>query len=220
MMDSANHPRDRGALSGLLTGVSFLSGLGGALALAHSSYPRPGSDAATIQRYFSESARAARLSATGQLISAAALARFTASAVAVVGRAGAGARPLQAAALGGGMTAAAALATSGLCAFALTGPRGADATDAVALHRRAFAAGGPVHGAAFGVLVGALSVAGLRTGEMPRKLAMTGLVSAAAGLLTPLYFVAEPAGWLIPIGRFSGLAAIAVAGFRLARPAA
>jgi len=83
------------------------------------------------------------------------------------------------------------------------------------LHRRAFVAGGPVHGAGFGVLVGALGLAGLRTGALPRPLAITALASAAAGLLSPLYFVMEPAAWFIPAGRFSGLLVSGIAGARL-----
>jgi hypothetical protein len=80
-----------------------------------------------------------------------------------------------------------------------------------------FAAGGSVHGAGFGVLVGALGQAGLRTGELPRPLAIAGLFSAAAGLLAPLYFVTEQAVWLIPAGRFSGLLVNGIAGARLGR---
>jgi len=80
-----------------------------------------------------------------------------------------------------------------------------------------FAIGGPVHGAGFGVLVGSLGVAGLRTGELPRPLALAGQASAAAGLLAPLYFVWEPAAWFIPAGRFSGLLVGGIAGLRLAR---
>jgi hypothetical protein len=37
-------------------------------------------------------------------------------------------------------------------------------------------------------------------------------------VLSPLYFVAEPAGWLIPVGRFSGLIVLGIAGVRLSRP--
>jgi hypothetical protein len=62
-------PRDPGAMSGLLTGVSFIAGVGGAVALADSPYPRPGSEPAEVRRYFTENSRSARLSATGQLIS-------------------------------------------------------------------------------------------------------------------------------------------------------
>jgi hypothetical protein len=82
-----------------------------------------------------------------------------------------------------------------------------------------FAAGGPVHSAGFGVLVGSFGLAGLRTGELPRPLALAGLASAAAGLLSLLYFAAEPAAWFIPAGRFSGLLVSGIAGVRLSRHA-
>jgi hypothetical protein len=35
--------RDRWAISGLLTGVSFIAGVGGGVALSDSPFPRPGS---------------------------------------------------------------------------------------------------------------------------------------------------------------------------------
>jgi hypothetical protein len=70
------------------------------------------------------------------------------------------------------------------------------------------------------VLVGALGLAGLRTGELPRQLALAGLASAAAGSLSPLYFVWEPAAWFIPAGRFSGLLVSGIAGVRLRRRSA
>jgi hypothetical protein len=47
--------------------------------------------------------------------------------------------------------------------------------------------------------------------------AILGLISAASGLLSPLYFVKEAAGWFIPVGRFSGLLVSAIAGVQLAR---
>jgi hypothetical protein len=115
------------------------------------------------------------------------------------------------------MLAAASLATSALCAVALTGSRGEQDASAISLHRLMFAAGGPVHGAGFGVLVGTLGLAGLRTGELPRPLAIAGLVSATAGLLSPLYFVTDRAVWFIPGGRFSGLLVSGIAGTLLAR---
>ena len=179
---------DPGALSGALAGGSFVGGVAGAMALADSPYPRPGSEPAEIRRYFRGNSGAARLSVVGQLISAASLARFTAS-----------------------------LATSALLSAALTGGRGEQEASAAALHRLMFAAGGPVHGAGFGVLVGSLGLAGLRTGELPRPLALAGLASAAAGSLSPLYFVWEPAAWFIPAGRFSGLLVSGIAGVRLSR---
>ena len=206
---------DPGALSGTLAGVSFVSGVAGAVALADSPYPRPGSEPADIRRYFRGNAGAARISVVGQLISAASLARFTVSVARLAARSGRRSRGLQAAALAGGGLAVASLATSALCAAALSGSRGERESGAVALHRLMFAAGGPVHGTGFGVLVGSLGVAGLRTGELPRLFAVAGLTSAAAGLLSPLYFVWKPAAWFIPAGRFSGLLVAGIAGVRL-----
>ena len=95
-------PRDPGAMSGLLTGVSFIAGVGGAVALADSPYPRPGSEPAEVRRYFTENSRSAQLSATGQLISTASLARFTVSVARLAARSGQGSRGLRAAALAGG----------------------------------------------------------------------------------------------------------------------
>jgi hypothetical protein len=80
-----------------------------------------------------------------------------------------------------------------------------------------FAAGGPVHGVGFGVLVGALGLGGLRTAGLPRYLAIIALASAAAGVLSSLYFISERAVWFIPAGRFSGLLVVGIAGVRLGR---
>jgi hypothetical protein len=204
--------RDSGALSGTLAGVSFVGGVAGAMTLANSPYPRPGSEPEEIRRYFRGNPGAARLSVAGQLISAASLARFTASVAKLAGRSGRGSRGLRAAVLAGGGLAAASLATSALLSAALTGRRGEQDDSAAALHLLMFAAGGPVHGAGFGVLVGSLGLAGLRTGDLPRPLALAGLASAAAGTLSPLYFVWEPAAWFIPAGRFSGLLVCAIDG--------
>ena len=207
--------RDRGAVSGLLTGLSFVAGVGGGSALADSPYPRPGSEPAEVRRYFTENVRSARLSATGQLVSSASLARFTASVARLAGRSGKGSEGLRKAALAGGALAAASLATSGLHTLALGGRWGKDGEGAARLAQRGFVFGGPIHGAGFGVLTGALALAGLRTGELPRPVAIAGLASAASGLLSPLYFLDERAGGLIPVGRFSGLVVCGIAGVRL-----
>jgi hypothetical protein len=217
MTGTALPPSDRGALSGPLAGASFIAGVAGAMALADDPYPRPGSEPAQVRRYFGGNAGPARLSAAGQAVSAASLVGFTVSVARLAGRSGRGSRALQAAAVAGGGLAAGSLAAAAGYAAALTGPAGDSDAGAATLARRAFVAGGPVHTAAFGVLVGALGLAGLRTGELPRPLAIAGLASAAASLLSPLYFVAEPAGWFIPAGRFSGLVVSGIAGVRLAR---
>ncbi len=98
MSVTATPPPDRGALSGLLTGVSFIAGVAGAIALADGPFPRPGADPAQIRKYFTQNAGPARLSAAGQAISAAALVRFTTSVAKLAGRTGRGSRALQAAA--------------------------------------------------------------------------------------------------------------------------
>src|SRR6266508_1149752 len=77
MPSTSTKRRDPAALTGPLTGISFLAGVGGGIAIANSPYPRPGSTPAEIRRYFDESAPAARVSAIGQAISTAALIRFT-----------------------------------------------------------------------------------------------------------------------------------------------
>jgi hypothetical protein len=217
MVSTIADSHDSGALSGPLAGVSFIIGVAGAMILADAPYPRPGSDPAEVRRYFRGNPGAARISAVGQLVSAASLARFTASVAKLASRSGRGSRGLRAAAVAGGGLAAASLATSALCAVVLTGSRGEQDASAAKLHRLMFAAGGPVHGAGFGVLVGALGLAGMRTGELPRPLAIAGLASAAAGALSPLYFVTGRAVWFIPAGRFSGLLVSVIAGTKLSR---
>ncbi len=206
---------DPGAISGAIAGVAFIAGLAGAMARSEHAYPRPGSSGAEVRRYFTQGSRAPLISIAGQLISAASLARFTASVARLAGRAGPGSRALQAAAVAGGGIATAGLAASAATAAVLTTDRGRDPGR---LARRAFLAGGPIHGVGFGLLIGVLGLAGLRTSELPRPVALTALASVPPNLLGPLYLLAEPAGWFIPAGRFPGLIVAGIAGARLSRP--
>jgi hypothetical protein len=208
---------DRAALSGLASGVAFLGGLAGGLGLSDAPYPRPGSDLSTIRRYFQGNARSARVSAAGQLVSALTLARFTASVVTLAGRSGESTPLVQAVAVTGGAVASTSLVVSAACSAALSGAAGRDDTRTLALHRRAFLAGGIVHGVGFGLLVGALGVAGSRGGALPAPLARAALWSGAASLASPLYLVAPAACVLIPAGRFSGLVVDGLAAVLLAR---
>jgi hypothetical protein len=212
-------PADPGAFSGAVAGVSFIGGVAGAMARSEHPYPRPGSTGAEIRRYFTQASRAPRISIAGQLVSAASLARFTASVARLAGRAGPGSRALQVVAVTGGAIAVAGLAASAATAAALTTGRSEDPEHAVSLARRAFLAGGPIHGVGFGLLVGALGSAGLRTRELPRAVSLTALASVPPNLLGPLYLLAEPAGWFIPAGRFPGLIVAGIAGAQLSRPA-
>src|SRR5206468_11821435 len=72
---------DRKALSGLISGLAFIGGVGAGVASSNAPYPLPGSDPDKIRRYFRDNASSARFSAAGQLISAATLAQFTTSVV-------------------------------------------------------------------------------------------------------------------------------------------
>ena len=217
MPHPATPPPDPGARSGLLASLSFIGGLVAANGLADSPYPRPESSPSQLRQYFTQNAGPTRLSAAGQVISAASLARFTASVARLAGRAGPGSRTLQAAAVAGGALAAASLAASAAMHGALSGPAGRREASAIALTRREFLAGGVIHTPAFGVLVGVLGLAGLRTGELPRPVAITALASESTCLLAPLYFAAEPFAWFIPAGRFPGLIVSGIAGVQLAR---
>lgn len=206
---------DQGALSGLVTGVSFLAGMAGAMVLARSPFPMPGASGEDLRTYFRGSARAARVNVSRQLVSTVALARFTVSVARLARRSGPGSTALTTTAVGGGALAVASLATAAVTAAQLTGPHDDDRT--VALARRVFVSGGPVHCVGFGLLTGVLGLAGLRTGELPRPVAASALAAATSGVASPLYFVWERAGWLIPGGRFPGLVASGIAGARLAR---
>ncbi len=218
MPGAATPPPDRGALSGLLAALSFIGGIGAANALGDLPYPRPGTDPSQVRRYFTQNAGPTRLSAAGQALSAASLIRFTASVARLAGRSGRGSRALQATAVAAGALAAATLATSAAYTVALSGRWGRREPSVVyALARREFIAGGVLHSPAFGTLIGVLGLAGLRTGELPRPVAITALASASSCLLSPLYFVAAPAAWFIPAGRFPGLVVSGIAGVRLAR---
>lgn len=213
MTSSANR-RETGALSGLLTGVTFVGALGGATKLADARIPRPGADADTVRKYWGGNAKAVRFASTGQLISVALLTRFTRSVVKMAKRANS--RPLAAAAVAGGGWAAVTLANAAVTQVLLTGKAKDDDEKAVKMARRVFVSGGPVHGVGFGVLTAALALAGKKTGDLPKPVVVAGLVSAGSGIASPLYLRWEKAGPLIPLGRFSGYLISGIAGVRLA----
>jgi hypothetical protein len=206
------HTSDRGALSGALAGVGFVGGVAAAMTVADAPYPRPGATVADVQRYFSGNARAARISVAGQLLSAAALARFTGSVARVASR-----PAVRAAAIGGGAIATTSLVTSAVASAALTGAPGGREPTARALHKLVFLAGGPVHCVGLGLLVGALGTAGIQTGQLPRSLSVAGLTAAGAAVLAPASLAARPAMVVIPLSRLAALVVNGIAGARLAR---
>jgi hypothetical protein len=206
---------DPAALSGVLTGVSFIGGLVTGLSLADAPFPQPGADVKDVQQFFRGSSGPERINVTGQLLSAASLAVFSRSVVQLAGRTGS--RMLKACAIAGGAFASTSLAVSATAAAALTTGPGRDTDRARSLHRFLFAAGGPVHGGGLALLLGALGLAGLRTGALPRPLAIAALAAAGVNALAPLVLAVPRAALVIPSGRFPSFVIMGIAGFRLAR---
>jgi hypothetical protein len=202
-------------ISGPLTGATFLTGVFGGIALSDRRYPIAGSPHDDIRDYYENNPASAALSAAGQLASSLFLAQFAMTNDALAIKAG---RPsLRWANAVGASVAVAALATSGVTTARLCGPARHDAVAAGRLARLSFVAGGPVHGFGFGLMTGTLTYASGWTGTIGAGWQCAGLLATVAGLLSPAYFAAEQAGWLIPIGRFVGLALLAAAGPRLSR---
>ena len=216
MLPKPPEPRpDLGALSGPLSGLSFVASLVALNALSDARYPTPGSDPAAMLRFFSREHRAARLGATAQLICAASLARFSKSVARLASRAGPRSGVLRKTSIAGGALAATSLATSALLTATLTTEAAKRPSRAEALYRLMFATGGPVHGVGLGLLVGSL---GLATGEIPPRLSKAALAAAAAGVLSPLALVGKAGLVFIPLGRLSALLVSGIAGIWLARP--
>jgi hypothetical protein len=150
-------------------------------------------------------------------MSAAALGAFAVSVFRLARQSGRGSSGIQAAAVAGGVATVATLVTSALTSAELTRGAADRPDDAQSLHRRAFVAGGPLHGPAIGLLMAALGLAGLRTHALPRWLCAASLATATAGLLAPIALIIEPAVWLVPASRFPGLLLSAIAGAQLRR---
>jgi hypothetical protein len=211
---------DPGALGGVLTGVSFIGGLATGLSLADTPFPQPGADVTDVQRFFQGDAGPERINLAGQFLSAASLAVFSASVARLAGRAGPSSRALQVMAITGGALASLSLAASAAAAAALTTAPGRDQDRARSLHRFLFAAGGPVHGAGLALLLGALGLAGRRTGALPRPLTTAALASAGVDALAPVVLAVPKAALVIPAGRFPTFIVLGISGARLARSTA
>jgi hypothetical protein len=216
---NASRLDDPGALGGVLTGVSFIGGLATGLSLADAPFPQPGADVEDVQRFFQGDAGPERINVGGQLLSAASLAVFSASVARLAGRAGRGSRALQTMAIAGGALASVSLAASATAAAALTAGPGRDRHRARSLHRFLFAVGGPVHGAGLALLVGALGLAGRRTGALPRPLTTAALATAGVDALAPVVLAVPRAALVIPAGRFPTFIVLGISGVRLARGA-
>lgn len=116
----------------------------------------------------------------------------------------------------GGTVAAAMLALAGLSTLALTQSHVAD-SDAVvrALSALTFAAGGPGFVVFAGLLVAGVSIAGLASGVLPTWLGRAGIAIAVISELASLSAGFDAVDFLLPIGRFGGLAWLVAIGFLL-----
>jgi hypothetical protein len=205
------------ALAGPIAAATFVGGVVAGNALSNAPYPRPGASPDAIKRYFSDNSGPARLSVTGQLLSATALGVFAVAVLSLARRVDRGSQPLQLAAVAGGGLSFATLTASGLTSLQLTRGAADQPESALKLGRRVFVTGGPLHGPAIGLLMGALGVAGLRTKALPRWLSLSALGTAAAGVLAPVSSKVERAVLLVPASRFPGLLISGIAGTMLSR---
>lgn len=166
----------------------------------------PGSSAEVTRTYYRGSARAVRFNVAWQALSVAAHARYVVAMTRLASQ-----HRTHPQALRGVVLVASAATQAGL-----TVPKEQTDSELVATTRRVFVLGGPVHGVANGVLTAATAAAARDRGLLGKSGVAVGLASAAANLSTPAYFRWKPAGWLIPIGRFSSYLLSGVIGVRLA----
>ena len=75
----------------------------------------------------------------------------------------------------------------------------------------------PAAGSLRALLLGALGLAGLRTGALPRPLAIAALAAAGVNALAPPVLAFQRAALVMPAGRFPSFVIMRIAGFRLAR---
>ncbi len=208
--------RERGALGGLFAGLGFFGGIAAAKATEKSPYPRPGCDDEDVRRYFTESATSARLSVVGHAVSLASLARFTGAVSRLARRSGKGSGFLRTAAVAGG-TLAVATQTVGALATGLATSKDNHPQTIKDLRQVSYLVGGPVHGVGYGLLSGALGIAGLRTGELPKPVAIASLVAAPIGILGPVAMLKKEAMMALPIAHMLSLLVSGAAGVQLAR---
>jgi hypothetical protein len=206
-----------GAWSGLGFVVLFLVGAVASNVATTEVFPRPEDTAAEAQAYFADNQGITEVLSLTQAGSAACLAVFAGVVAVAIRRRDVGGSREAAWCLVGGGLAAALLLFGATVLWALSrDPVVASAAAVGALHQLAFAAGGAGHVVPLGILVGAASIAALRSGLHARWLAGLGLASAAVSLLSVVTLVAlGPLVVLIPVGRFSAFVYVVAAGFSM-----
>ncbi|MEU0558415.1 DUF4386 domain-containing protein [Dactylosporangium sp. NPDC006015] len=201
---------------GVIVTALFIAGLVLGTMLADGTpFPSPFGDAAQIVAYFQDHELAVRVGGTLQFAAAIPLAIYAATASARLHRLGIRA-PGATIALAGGLLAAAFMAFSGLVSWTLSQPAATTDPEVIRLLQLlAFATGGPGHVVPLGLLLAGIAVPGLLAGLLPRWLAWAGLAIAAVAELATLGLLLEPATYLLPVARFTALAWLITAGFKL-----
>lgn len=116
----------------------------------------------------------------------------------------------------GGLTASILLMVSAFGTYLLSRPElTSDPRLALTFSFLAFVSGGVGYVVGLGLLIAGMAVPGVILGLLPRWLAWAGLAVAALAELSFLSLAVEPLQFLIPIGRFAGIAWLIAAGFLL-----
>lgn len=204
--------------AGVLFVVLFLAGLV-VSETGSGAFPSPFSDAAAIQKFFTENHDTMLLLSVLEAFAAVALLAF-AAALAAYGRQAAGLdSPLPAMALASGALAAVFLLVPALLQWTTVRTHTLAEPGIVrVLHDLAFLSGGPAHVAALGLMIGSAAAAGRRA-AMPGWLSGVGLAVAVLSVLSLLALVVQPVIYVLAVARFVGFAWIVVASFLIIRRA-
>ncbi|HEX4813081.1 MAG TPA: hypothetical protein VFV66_10065 [Nonomuraea sp.] len=199
----------RWPLAGIAFAGMFIGGLILSTVLGTRTFPSPYEPAEAITQYFTDNVSAVLGLGLLHTISALPLLIFTATLADSV-RDGLPRALSQHA----GLIAAVFLLISGMCSVALVSD-GVTGDALRALHMLTFLSGGSVHVFYLGILVGAGTIALI--GSVPRAIAVLGGISAVLSLASIVSLVVPGAAFLLPLGRFTGLAWIIATAIWLVR---
>jgi hypothetical protein len=198
----------------------FVAGVVVPLVLAGEAYPSAvsstdgGGGAGNLSRYVAEHSDALRAAGLFHVASSIPLAIYAASVVARLHALGVrAAGPLIA--LSGGVLASVALAVSGCAQWVLSRAEAAPPRRWQPCGTRPSSPGGPWHVMALGLLIAGVSVSAAFHRLLPRSLWVAGVGLAAVCELSTLALAVDAAAYLLPVGRFGGLAWLIAAGSTL-----